>query len=234
MSNNQPWAFDMKDSSELSGNDSEYIDLDRELDSSSGLNSQVKDSNHDIYLSDWTGSSNSIDEASEPESHSVTVESGILDDKSTKQATTTVSFHPASQIKLYNKANKKAALLRLGRTNYGLITVVIDMCFNHFGNARDWQHSESVALSIDELLTVYGQFKTQRNVNIDLQFHAQTSYPVNIMVKTDTLTIKSGDLHLNGKIAQKVKFMAMIDSALRTYVQEAFPNCKFDEFVQFY
>jgi hypothetical protein len=234
MNNNQPWALDMKDSTELSRNERENIDLDRELDSSSTLKPQIQDSDHDIYLSEWADLGNANHSTNEPESHSVSIENDKLSEKSTNKTPKMLPFHAASQIKLYNKATHKAALVRLGRANHGLITIVVDMCFHHYGNARDWQHAESAALSMDELLTVYGQFKNERSVNIDLQFHANTTSPVNIMVTADKLVIKSGDLHLTGKIANKVKFMAMVDSALRTYVGDVFPNCTFDEFVKFY
>lgn len=229
-----PWALDMKDFTELSSNECENMDLDREVDSSSELNTQNSDVGNDIYLSQWKEPSKSFDASGELASQSESRDSVKPSEKSTNVEKQQLSFHPASQIKLYNKSTNKAALIRHGHYHQGLISVVIDMCFSHYGKASDWQQAESVALSINELLTIYGQFMGQRSVNIDLNFHAQTTSPVNIMVTADKLIIKSGALHLSGKTANKVKFMALVESALKTYVQAAFPQSTFEEFTKFY
>ncbi len=233
MDKSTPWALNLQDSNRIleddSDNKAEYLEVDTRFE-------ENHDSEHfenDIYLSDLRNTNNTISKYGELTSHNAQSEPTDMRAKSNEQIMVKRVFHPDSQVKLYNKGTYKAALIRLGHCDHNLVTVVIDMCFQHYGNASDWRNKESVAFSIEELIMFYGAFKTKRKVKMTLKFHAMTSNPVSIEVSNSELKIESGPLILVGNLAKKAKFIAMCETALRIYVEQAFPDCDFSDFLGF-
>jgi len=236
LGNGSPWANSLANITGKTDNTLENKNLDCDVSSSSSLNSSesydtVQDS--DIYLSDFNETNN--DELHKSDSHGQisTATEPVNVDSQIPKSSASPAYHPASQIKLYNKSSHTAALIRLGPFG-NLSTVVFDMCFNHHGKKEDWFSKESAAFNIEELILFYGAYRKNQQAKMTLKFHAQTSQPVQIEVNKDKLILQSGQLYLVGDLAQKVKLLALCDHALKVYVNQAFPECSFSEFMDFY
>jgi len=168
LGNGSPWANSLSNITGKNDNTLENKNLDCDVSSSSSLNSSesydtVQDS--DIYLSDFNETNNGELHKSESREQISTATEPLNVDSPIPKPSASPAYHPASQIKLYNKSSHTAALIRLGPFG-NLSTVVFDMCFNHHGKKEDWNAKESAAFNIEELILFYGAYRKNRQAKM--------------------------------------------------------------------
>lgn len=178
----------------------------------------------DVHLSDVLSKKNKETEIFK--SNLQSVQEPVKQELSKKS--TPAHFHPKSQIQLYHGPNQTAAVIRLGRMNNDLITIVVDLCFYHTGKAEDWNNQSSVAFSIDELLQAYYSLKLDSNAyHQNLKFHTQHKNVLKLSCDKDSITIDTStgnkQLYIKGYVAHKIKFFAMVESAVNHYFATSFP-----------
>ncbi|MGF1826835.1 hypothetical protein [Vibrio splendidus] len=184
---------------------------------------------NDVHLSDIVSKANNTVNNSEAKSHSVQETVKSISNNNAKPNPSISYFHPNSQIQLYHKQNRTAAVIRLGKSRNDLITVVVDLCFQHTGKAEDWQKQSSVAFSVDELLIAYHHLKSDSNSYVqNFKFHSQHKSLLSISCDNNSIAIDTSldqkQLYLKGFISHKIKFMAMIETAINHYFATAFPS----------
>lgn len=221
----EPWEF------EPENQDIDFIDVSEASTTVIENPEETKETQpflNDVHLSEFVPKEKLNVQNSGERSQSIqkTVNENPTNGEST--ARPTPYFHPNSQVKLYHKQHGTAAVIRLGKTRNDLITVVIDLCFNHTGNPDDWQGQPSVAFGVDELLEAFHLLKADNNNYMQtLKFHSQHKNSLNLCCNCDSIIIDTTSsqkrLYLKGLIGHKIKFLAMVESAINHYFATAFP-----------
>lgn len=140
-------------------------------------------------------------------------------------------------IKLYYPTKKHAMVIRQGKkkdkSGIEYDTVVFDFNYAFDGTAHSWANKLSVALTINELIDLYGGLfghqQTRAN-GLHLKFHKEVRSLVINWASGGTYHFEvransiSGEIHLGGRWPEKILLMSMVKELISRFYLKFYPN----------